>query len=266
MRRHVTRQFVVVTVILTGGAFAMNTDQNAAEQSARVVTLREAIAAEDQARVEGLLREAPALASATTDEGVSLILFAKYRGLDAIAKQLAAVRTELSLFEASALGDLDRVRAAMASEPAVVSHYSADGFTALHLAAFFRNTTVARFLLANGADVEATARNNSGVRPLHSAAATRDPRIVQLILSAGADPDSPQRGGFTALHSAAKHGDLRMATLLLAAGADPALTCDDGRSAFSFAQAADAADVSRRLRQFATTSQSVETDPTSKSN
>ena len=64
-----------------------------------------------------------------------------------------------------------------------------DGFTPLHLAAFFGGAEAVRAILARGADPDADADNPLGVRPIHSAAAVGDIESVRALLEAGADPN-----------------------------------------------------------------------------
>ncbi|KAI8635647.1 hypothetical protein F5Y19DRAFT_17847 [Xylariaceae sp. FL1651] len=75
-------------------------------------------------------------------------------------------------------------------------------------------------LLAAGADVNATAANNSGWTALQGAAYKGDFKIVERLLAAGADVNAPGRDGFTALQEAAKWGSLKLVERLLAVGAD----------------------------------------------
>ena len=46
----------------------------------------------------------------------------------------------MSVFEACAAGEMERVERLLASDPAAVNTFSADGWTPLHLAAFFGHT------------------------------------------------------------------------------------------------------------------------------
>ena len=82
----------------------------------------------------------------------------------------------------------------------------ADGFTALHLAAFFGGAAVARRLLDAGADPDAVARNPMAVRPLHSAVAGGQVEVALALIAAGADVGARQRHGWTPLHGAAQAG------------------------------------------------------------
>jgi uncharacterized protein len=182
---------------------------------------------------------------------VSELMQALYRGDRKRAAELQAAQGELDVFEAAALGDVERLRGLLASDPSSIAAWSADGFTPLHFAAFFGHPEAAGLLVEHGADLEAPARNEEfafAARPLHSAAAARNREVSAILLAAGADANARQHGGFTPLLEAAQHGDSELAELLLAHGADPALTAEDGRSAADLAAEAGAPRLAERLR------------------
>jgi uncharacterized protein len=191
----------------------------------------------DAAGVERLLGESPDLASARGPDGISAILRARYHGHAWIAERLADAVAELDVFEAAALGRAARVEQAVRADPEIVRAEAADGFTALHLAAFFGQLEVAAVLLEHGAAVDAQAGNASHVRPLHSAAAGGHAAIAALLLERGADPGARQQGGFVPLHAAAARGDDVTARLLLERGADRDARTDDGRRPIDLAAA-----------------------------
>jgi ankyrin repeat protein len=171
-----------------------------------------------------------------------------YRGDEARVDELLAAGPELDVFEASALGRTERVGELLDADPGLVSAWTEDGFTPLHLAAFFRRPDTARLLVDRGALVDVVARNDRlRVTPLQSAAAAREEETAALLLERGADPNARQLGGFTALHAAAQNGDGPLAELLLAHGADPALGADDGRTAADFARDGGHAALAERL-------------------
>jgi ankyrin repeat protein len=180
------------------------------------------------------------------------ILNALYRGDIVAAEHAATGRTDLDLFEAAALGRAPRVRALVDGARERARAYSSDGFTALHLAAFFGHAEVARLLVAAGADVDAISRNPMQVRPLHSAAARGDHAVMRLLLDAGAEVDARQAGGFTALQSRALHGDVTMVRELLARGASAEQVADDGQTAADMARAKGYGDVLALLSGSAT--------------
>jgi uncharacterized protein len=199
--------------------------------------MMEAAQAGDAAGVERLIGESPELASARGPDGISAILRARYHGHAWIAERLAEAVAELDVFEAAALGRAARVADVVGADPDTVRAEAADGFTALHLAAFFGQLEVAAVLLEHGADVDAEAGNPSHVQPLHSAAAGGHAAIAALLLERGADPNARQQGGFVPLHSAAARGDEVTARLLLEHGADGDARTDDGRRPIDLAPA-----------------------------
>jgi ankyrin repeat protein len=168
---------------------------------------------------------------------VSALLQAKYEGRNDEAEQLARSLGEatLDVFEAAALGRIDRLRALIDADASVIRSIASDGFTPLHLAAFFGQPASAVLLLERGADANAVAANAMKVTPLHSAAATRQRTIVRALLERGADPNAKQQGGWTPIQASANSGDAETTSLLLAKGADPRLANDDGKTAIDLA-------------------------------
>jgi uncharacterized protein len=170
-------------------------------------------------------------------EQMSDILQALYGGDAARARELAQSAASLDVFEAAALGDERRIRELLAADSTAASAFATDGFTALHLAAFFAHPDAVRVLLAAGAPPNAVSGNAMRVQPLHAAAVQGDPVVLTLLLDAGADPNGRQQGGFTPLQARALRGDVAGSRLLLARGADPDLRSEDGRSALDIARA-----------------------------
>ena len=165
---------------------------------------------------------------------MSDLLQAVYRGDDTTRDEILATRAPDTVFEAAAVGDTGRL-AELLDDPAATA---GDGYTPLHLAAFFGHADAVRLLLDRGAPVGAVAENPMRVQPLHSAAAGGDTACVRLLVDAGADVNARQEGGFVPLHAAAQNGDAAAVELLLAAGADPSLPTDDGRTAADLAREA----------------------------
>jgi ankyrin repeat protein len=194
-----------------------------------------AIRAGDAERVRALVAEDPERAAARDDAGLSAVLTALYHRQPEALEALLAAGPELDVLDAAATGRLDLLRAHVESDQDALSARSPDGFTPLHLAAFFGGAAAVRLLLGAGMDADADQENAARVRPLHSAAAACDHDAARALLEAGADPDCIQQGGFTPLLAAAHHDDVEMAELLLRHGADPALKAEDGRDAQAMA-------------------------------
>jgi ankyrin repeat protein len=138
---------------------------------------------------------------------------ALYRGDEATARELAQ-DAELDAFEAASLGAVERLRELLDGEPGLALARSEDDFTALHYAAFFDGPEAVQALLDHGADVNAYADNDLGVRPLNSAAAAGRTDVARILLERGADPNAPTKDGFTPLDAARENNDEALADLL----------------------------------------------------
>jgi ankyrin repeat protein len=200
----------------------------------------EVVSAAQSGDVESLrkiLASDPSLASARDTSGVSALMHAFYCRQPAAADLLLNAHSNLDIFEATAAGKAEKVSEILSGDPDSAKRWSADGFTALHFAAFFNRAEIARDLIRHGADVAAVARNPMKVMPLHSAAAAHSGEIVRLLLENGAPPSVPQEGGWVPLHEAAQIGDKEMVAALLEHGADPQFRNKDGRTPLDMAQA-----------------------------
>jgi ankyrin repeat protein len=209
--------------------------------------LFEAIDAGDQARLAGLLTADTALAGERDEDGVSAVLHARYRdNEDAVARLLVA-DPELDVFDAAALGRTERLSELLKANPDLATTLASDGFTPLHLAAFFGQADAARMLLDRRAPMNVASRNPLRVMPLHSAAAGSHVAVARLLVAAGADVNATQRHGYTPLHAAGQNGDAELVELLLDAGADPTARTDDGQTPADLATAAGHSAIAARL-------------------
>jgi len=210
----------------------------------------EVISAVQSGDIENLrkfLTNDPLLASARDTSGVSALMHAFYRRQQAAADLLLTANPSLDIFEATAAGKADKVSEILNADPDSAKRWSADGFTALHFAAFFNRPEIARNLIRHGADVAAVAKNAMKVAPLHSAAAAHGVEIVGILLENGAPPNVPQEGGWVALHEAAQIGDKEMVEALLRHGADPQIRNKDGKTPADMAQAKGHEEIVRLL-------------------
>ena len=156
---------------------------------------------------------------------MSDVLAATYRGDRDEAERLAAGR-ELTIFEAAALGRVERLRELLDADPSLVNAYGDDGFHPVGLASFFGQVEAARLLYERGADPNQLSRNEHiQTAAIHAAAASEGKdeatryELVKLALEHGADPNLPQGGGFRAIDAARQNGDTRVEQLLLEHGA-----------------------------------------------
>jgi ankyrin repeat protein len=237
-----------------------------------------AIRAGDQAMVDRLLAANPGAAMASDAAGLSALTVAAYHRQWPIVERILATGPDLDQFEAAIVGDVEWLRTLLdeadaehgveletrrgpleapgplagrdadddATEP--VDRRSADGFTALHLAAFFGRPEAARLLLDRGADPNRWATGEQSVQPLHSAVAGGNEAVAALLVERGANVNSTQSLGFTPLMGAAQNGMPSTVELLLARGADPKAYNDDILTAAELADRAGHPEVAATIR------------------
>jgi uncharacterized protein len=200
-----------------------------------VAALFEAIRSGDVASVNALLDSNGSLASAKNDSGVSAVLMSVYSGRKEIRDLLLARGASLALSDAAAVGDLDRVKQIVESDPGSPRAFSPDGFPVVALAAVFGHLDVVRYLAQNSADVNAAATNGSGYNALTGAVASGHTEIVRWLLENGANPNYRYGAGYSPLLTAAANGHLEIVKLLVNHAADVRATTNDCKSAVTLA-------------------------------
>src|ERR1700676_3121905 len=111
----------------------------------------ELLQAGDADGLRRLLEVNPAFSEASDSTGVSLLMHSIYRGRRDFAELIASKKKALDIFEATALGRLDRLKQCLRDDASTINSRSKDGFTALHFACFFGQPASAP-LLAKGAE------------------------------------------------------------------------------------------------------------------
>ena len=193
-------------------------------------TCFELLQAGDVDGLRRILQQEPAAPDSRDSTGVSLLMHSLYRGRPDLVELIARRKKALDIFEATALGSLDRLKQCLRDDPSLINSRSKDGFTALHFACFFGQPEAARLLIESGATVDAVAANPTKVMPLHSAASARNLEAARLLLEHRAPVNARQQAGWVPIHAAAQNGDRPMVELLLKHGADPKLANDDGKT------------------------------------
>jgi ankyrin repeat protein len=194
-----------------------------------------AIKAGDVATVKSIVSADPSLVNATAKTGESAVLTAVYHHHKEIADLLVARGAKLSLFEACAAGELEHVERLLESEGVAVNAHSPDGWTPLHLAAFFGHVKVAETLLSHRADVTARSTNSNGNTPLHAALAANRKLVAGLLLGHGADVNAADAEGWRPLHLATFNNNLDSMKALIAQGANVTLGKTDGTTPLAMA-------------------------------
>jgi ankyrin repeat protein len=195
----------------------------------------DAIRAGDEQRVRTLAESDPSLLAARDSQGLGPFIVARYSRQNAIAEYLLARGVELDIFAACIAGRRERVAELLAQDRALIGAYSHDGWTPLHLAAFFGFLDIAGDLLAAGADVQARSLNSMRNTPLHAAVAGASTGVARALLEHGADVNAAQEGGWTPLHGAAQSGNAELVQLLIDAGAGVSARADNGQTAIDLA-------------------------------
>jgi uncharacterized protein len=132
----------------------------------------------------------PELAGRRNADGLSPVLHALYTGKRELVEPLLDANPPLDVFDAAAVGRTRGLEELLEGEPGLATAWSPDGFTALHLAAFFGQEEAAKLLLENGADPRVVSTHRQiQVAPVQSAAAGGNDEIVRLLLERGADPE-----------------------------------------------------------------------------
>ncbi|HEX2590652.1 MAG TPA: ankyrin repeat domain-containing protein [Rhizomicrobium sp.] len=182
------------------------------------------------------------------ENGESLFLYAVFRGRTKCVEALKK-RGGLNLHEAALAGDVGRVATLLGEAPWAVDLLSPDGWTALHLAAFFGNDAVVVTLLERGADARVMGRAFEQNMALHAGAAGgRIGREAYAKLIAATGVDARQKQGYTALMIAASNGFAVGVEALLAAGANRGIALPDGKTAADIAADRGHSELEKRLR------------------
>ena len=203
----------------------------------------------DLAAVRAAVAADASLLDAPNQSGQTAFLLAKYYGQEDTAKFLLSLEPKLDVFNCCVAGRTSEVLEEVDRDPYVLQAHSSDGWTPLHLAAFFGQADLANALLDRGADVNARSTNGMKNTPLHAAAAGGKTELVELLLKRGANANARQEGGFAALHSAAQAGNRDMVAVLLANGADVNARADNNQSPLDLALSKGCAEVATLLEE-----------------
>lgn len=104
--------------------------------------------------------------------------------------------TVKDLYYAAGADDVDLCRQLLAKGADINGRMEEGGGTALHATARYGAVRAARFLIDNGADIN--AQDNGGMTPLHQSAVHLQAGVCRELLDAGADPTIRSTMGLTA--------------------------------------------------------------------
>jgi ankyrin repeat protein len=173
--------------------------------------------------LRAILQEHPEYLGLTNSDATTPLLFSLYAGKRDIAQTLYLVPFAFAVHERAAMNDIAGVTRSLADDPSLVNGYSQDGWTALHLAAFFGHREMVELLLSVGAHVDQPSRSKAsyGNSPLQAAVAMGRLAIAETLLNNGANVNFVQQpGALTPLHIAASREGIELVRLLVERGAD----------------------------------------------
>lgn len=217
-----------------------------------------AICLGDTARVAALLKADRALANSRDPSGYPALHWAV--GNAKIVKLLLASGCDVGIRNQStsrglpggsalhvvAIANQTEIARILIDQKADVNATDKNGSRPLHTSALYGTPEVARVLLGAGADVN--ANDNYDRKPLSGAGRYGKPaEIVKLLLDHKADVNAADKHGLTALHHAARHGVTEAARLLLAAGADVNAKDKQGRTPLSLTNRSGKSAETRKL-------------------
>jgi len=159
----------------------------------------------DVAGVRAMVSADPSLGGQRLATGETPLMAALYRGHMDVVTALIERGAPLDIFAAAATGRLVELEREIRVADSLAA-FAYDGWTALHLAAFFGQLEAARMLLDAGADLNAVSRNSLENTPLHAAAAGRHGDVARLLVDRGADGLIPDAGDFSARAIAEQNG------------------------------------------------------------
>ena len=154
------------------------------------MTIFELIEAGDGDGLRELLDRDPERAGERNADGLSPVLHALYNGQADLVDAILDANPPLDVFDSAAVGRTRGLEELLDAEPGLARAWSPDGFTALHLAAYFGQEDAAELLLDRGAEPRVVSTHREiRVAPVQSAAAGGHDDIVRLLLDRGASPD-----------------------------------------------------------------------------
>lgn len=186
-----------------------------------------AFEAGDVDRVRALVDEHPEVLAEKGPGGIPLPLAALYHGREDLARLLLDLGAPLHVHAAAALGRVDALAAMLDRRQASVRDRSADGWTPLHLAAYFGRRAAVTLLIERGADLRARSANAMENTPLHAAVAGGRMAVVMLLVERGADVNA-EAAGVAPLDIACGRRDDEMVRYLVDRGAEKACKGGNG--------------------------------------
>src|ERR1700761_839325 len=143
-------------------------------------TFQELVKRGDLEGVRAAVAEDPSLLEAKNEAGQTSFLLAKYYGQNQTADFLLSLNPKLDLFNSCVAGRTDAVLKEIDADRSLLEAHSSDGWTPLHLAAFFGHPELASALLDRDVSPDIRSTNSMKNTPLHAAVAGRKIAAVRV--------------------------------------------------------------------------------------
>lgn len=197
-----------------------------------MLSVFELIDKNNREEIELFLKQNSSILRSVNANGITPLLYALYTGKSELAQLIYSQGKNFTIHECIGMNDLEKVKELITNDTSLINAFSQDGWTPLHLGAFWGNREIVLFLLEQGAiqDLPSKSKASLGNSALQAAIAMQQIEMVELLLSKGADPNFIQEpSNFTPLHIAAGGKDERIVNLLLENGADKTKKSVDGK-------------------------------------
>jgi ankyrin repeat protein len=149
-----------------------------------------------------------------------------------IVFQFSFSQEEVDVFDVARAGTVEEVKEILKSNPKAFLVVNKEGFSPLLLACYRGNNEVAKFLIDNGSDINASSSMGT---PLMAAVVKGNHEIVKILLDKNADINAIDANGTTALMYAVQFQNEYLIKLLLEYKADRSRIDKNGKTAFEFA-------------------------------
>ena len=139
---------------------------------------------------------------------------------------------ETTVFDIARTGTVEQITSLFKQNSKIVNATNDAGYSPLILACYRGNIEVAKFLIKNGADVNA---NSSMGSPLMAAVVKGNIEVVNLLLEKRADVNVTDANGITALIYAVQFRNAEIVKILIDHKADKTHVDKEGKTAFEYA-------------------------------
>lgn len=149
-----------------------------------------------------------------------------------IVFQFSFSQQKTDVFGVARTGTVEEVKEILKLNPKAFQVVNKDGFSPLILACYRGNNDVAKFLIENGSDLNASSTMGTA---LMAAVVKGNDEIVKILLDKNANINATDANGTTALMYAVQFQNEELIKLLFEYNADKSKIDKNGKTAFEFA-------------------------------